>query len=166
MLSLVFLSGTYTDKHSSLCRVGDGSYRRTYMPSSYHIAQELQKYNIPDYRPRQEQCVFESFPFPASGFVEFGGMILFPSAEMRVLSRSCSCCLPAIAVHFGDLSRTMTIQVPAHTPPLIHVHQTGFVQAAAASLWSHLRAKVHQPRQGRVLFFHVKCEMLACSLAT
>lgn len=33
------------------------SYRRTYMPSSYHIAQELQKYNIPDYRPRQEQCV-------------------------------------------------------------------------------------------------------------
>lgn len=27
------------------------------MPSSYHIAQELQKYNIPDYRPRQEQCV-------------------------------------------------------------------------------------------------------------
>jgi len=30
-------------------------YRRTYMPASYHIAQELQKYNIPDYRPRQEQ---------------------------------------------------------------------------------------------------------------
>ncbi|KAJ7714933.1 hypothetical protein B0H14DRAFT_3522854 [Mycena olivaceomarginata] len=26
-------------------------YRRTYMPASYHIAQELQKYNIPDYRP-------------------------------------------------------------------------------------------------------------------
>ncbi|CCO31751.1 phospholipid-translocating ATPase [Rhizoctonia solani AG-1 IB] len=30
-------------------------YRRTYKPASYHIAQELQKYNIPDYRPRQEQ---------------------------------------------------------------------------------------------------------------
>ncbi|KAI5117211.1 hypothetical protein M0805_003499 [Coniferiporia weirii] len=30
-------------------------YRRTYIPASYHIAQELQKYNIPDYRPRQEQ---------------------------------------------------------------------------------------------------------------
>ncbi|KAF9228273.1 phospholipid-translocating P-type ATPase [Gyrodon lividus] len=30
-------------------------YRRTYTPLSYHIAQELQKYNIPDYRPRQEQ---------------------------------------------------------------------------------------------------------------
>ncbi|TFK75474.1 calcium transporting ATPase [Pluteus cervinus] len=30
-------------------------YRRTYYPASYHIAQELQKYNIPDYRPRQEQ---------------------------------------------------------------------------------------------------------------
>ncbi|KAG6866213.1 hypothetical protein C0991_007238 [Blastosporella zonata] len=30
-------------------------YRRTYQPLSYHIAQELQKYNIPDYRPRQEQ---------------------------------------------------------------------------------------------------------------
>ncbi|KAH8109002.1 calcium transporting ATPase [Phellopilus nigrolimitatus] len=30
-------------------------YHRTYMPASYHIAQELQKYNIPDYRPRQEQ---------------------------------------------------------------------------------------------------------------
>jgi phospholipid-transporting ATPase len=33
------------------------SYRRTYIPASYHIAQELQKYNIPDYRPRQEQYV-------------------------------------------------------------------------------------------------------------
>jgi len=30
-------------------------YRRTYRPLPYHIAQELQKYNIPDYRPRQEQ---------------------------------------------------------------------------------------------------------------
>ena len=34
------------------------SYRRTYKPASYHIAQELQKYNIPDYRPRQEQYVY------------------------------------------------------------------------------------------------------------
>src|ERR1700734_1006089 len=33
------------------------SYRRTYRPAPYHIAQELQKYNIPDYRPRQEQYV-------------------------------------------------------------------------------------------------------------
>ena len=33
------------------------SYKRTYMPASYHIAQEIQKYNIPDYRPRQEQYV-------------------------------------------------------------------------------------------------------------
>ena len=31
------------------------SYRRTYRPESYHIAQEIQKYNIPDYRPRQTQ---------------------------------------------------------------------------------------------------------------
>ncbi|KAF9240395.1 Ca-transporting ATPase [Melanogaster broomeanus] len=30
-------------------------YRRTYKPLPYHIAQEVQKYNIPDYRPRQEQ---------------------------------------------------------------------------------------------------------------
>ncbi|KAH0831015.1 Ca-transporting ATPase [Lanmaoa asiatica] len=30
-------------------------YRRTYHPQPYHIAQEVQKYNIPDYRPRQEQ---------------------------------------------------------------------------------------------------------------
>ncbi|KAG2756078.1 hypothetical protein P692DRAFT_201800723, partial [Suillus brevipes Sb2] len=30
-------------------------YRRTCIPLPYHIAQELQKYNIPDYRPRQEQ---------------------------------------------------------------------------------------------------------------
>ncbi|CAK5281819.1 unnamed protein product [Mycena citricolor] len=30
-------------------------WARTYSPASYHIAQELQKYNIPDYRPRQEQ---------------------------------------------------------------------------------------------------------------
>lgn len=31
------------------------SYQRTYWPQPYHIAQEIQKYNIPDYRPRQEQ---------------------------------------------------------------------------------------------------------------
>ncbi|KAI8919781.1 hypothetical protein BC831DRAFT_479981 [Entophlyctis helioformis] len=29
-------------------------YKRTYDPRSYHIAQEIQKYNIPDYRPRTE----------------------------------------------------------------------------------------------------------------
>lgn len=39
----------------SLCLIIIFSYGRTYRPSSYHIAQELQKYNIPDYRPRQEQ---------------------------------------------------------------------------------------------------------------
>ena len=37
------------------------SYRRTYRPLPYHIAQELQKYNIPDYRPRQEQYVAMAF---------------------------------------------------------------------------------------------------------
>ena len=30
-------------------------YRRTYRPLPYHVAQELQKYHIPDYRPRQAQ---------------------------------------------------------------------------------------------------------------
>lgn len=30
------------------------SIKRNYYPRSYHIAQEIQKYNIPDYRPRQE----------------------------------------------------------------------------------------------------------------
>ncbi|TPX31714.1 hypothetical protein SmJEL517_g05015 [Synchytrium microbalum] len=29
-------------------------YKRTYIPESYHIVQEIQKYNIPDYRPRME----------------------------------------------------------------------------------------------------------------
>ncbi|KIJ11589.1 hypothetical protein PAXINDRAFT_157254 [Paxillus involutus ATCC 200175] len=51
------------NQNSILLAIGDGAndvsrvwnYRRTYMPRSYHIAQELQKYNIPDYRPRQEQ---------------------------------------------------------------------------------------------------------------
>jgi phospholipid-transporting ATPase len=28
--------------------------KRNYYPKSYHIAQEIQKFNIPDYRPRQE----------------------------------------------------------------------------------------------------------------
>jgi hypothetical protein len=36
------------------------SYRRTYLPASYHIAQEVQKYNIPDYRPRQTQYVISN----------------------------------------------------------------------------------------------------------
>lgn len=31
------------------------SYRRTYHPRSYHIVQEIQKFNLSDYRPRQEQ---------------------------------------------------------------------------------------------------------------
>lgn len=35
------------------------------MPASYHIAQELQKYNIPDYRPRQEQYV----PFRLTSYI-------------------------------------------------------------------------------------------------
>nr|KAJ3420256.1 hypothetical protein HK105_005907 [Polyrhizophydium stewartii] len=30
-------------------------YKRTYAPQAYHIAQEIQKYNIPDYRPRMER---------------------------------------------------------------------------------------------------------------
>ena len=33
------------------------------MPESYHIAQEIQKYNIPDYRPRQEQYVSYHYTF-------------------------------------------------------------------------------------------------------
>jgi phospholipid-transporting ATPase len=28
--------------------------KRTYLPQPYHIVQEVQKFNIPDYRPRQE----------------------------------------------------------------------------------------------------------------
>ncbi|WVR06936.1 hypothetical protein IAU60_003972 [Kwoniella sp. DSM 27419] len=30
-------------------------YSRTYYPSSYHVVQEIQKFNLSDYRPRQEQ---------------------------------------------------------------------------------------------------------------
>jgi phospholipid-transporting ATPase len=30
------------------------SYQRTYRPKDYHIVQEIQRYNIPDYRPRME----------------------------------------------------------------------------------------------------------------
>jgi len=60
-LSLVTLSGSSTCfclwDFPSVNLLPHPSYRRTYRPSSYHIAQELQKYNIPDYRPRQEQYV-------------------------------------------------------------------------------------------------------------
>lgn len=34
---------------------GLSSYRRTYYPAPYHIVQEIQKFNLSDYRPRQEQ---------------------------------------------------------------------------------------------------------------
>lgn len=34
------------------------------MPETYHIAQEIQKYNIPDYRPRQEQYAAPHLLFP------------------------------------------------------------------------------------------------------
>lgn len=45
------------------------SYQRTYKPASYHIAQEIQKYNIPDYRPRQTQyALVNSRPFNHSFF--------------------------------------------------------------------------------------------------
>lgn len=30
------------------------SYKRTVTPQDYHIIQEIQKFNIPDYRPRSE----------------------------------------------------------------------------------------------------------------
>jgi phospholipid-transporting ATPase len=30
-------------------------YVRTYRPGDYHIVQEIQKFNLSDYRPRQEQ---------------------------------------------------------------------------------------------------------------
>jgi phospholipid-transporting ATPase len=32
----------------------NSSYKRTFTPKPYHIVQEIQKFNIPDYRPRQE----------------------------------------------------------------------------------------------------------------
>ncbi|VVT49577.1 uncharacterized protein SAPINGB_P002338 [Magnusiomyces paraingens] len=41
-----------------MCLIRDFSwkyYRRMYRPSSYHYVQEIQKYNIQDYRPRMEQ---------------------------------------------------------------------------------------------------------------
>lgn len=38
------------------------SYTRTTNPQSYHIVQEIQKFNLSDYRPREEQFV----PFPLS----------------------------------------------------------------------------------------------------
>ena len=47
--------------HPAFRHINYFSYRRTYRPASYHIAQELQKYNIPDYRPRQEQYVLHVF---------------------------------------------------------------------------------------------------------
>lgn len=56
------------------------SYRRTYMPSSYHIAQELQKYNIPDYRPRQEQCV-------SSSHLSYRQRILTPSRFQKAIKK-------------------------------------------------------------------------------
>eukprot|EP00842_Homolaphlyctis_polyrhiza_P002796 jgi/Hompol1/3517/HPOL_006581-RA len=35
--------------------IATNSYQRTYSPRTYHIIQEIQKYNIPDYRPRMER---------------------------------------------------------------------------------------------------------------
>jgi phospholipid-transporting ATPase len=32
----------------------NNSYKRTYDSKAYHIIQEIQKYNIPDYQPRME----------------------------------------------------------------------------------------------------------------
>ena len=61
------------------------SYRRTYKPASYHIAQELQKYNIPDYRPRQEQYVYrESIPRSYAN-------VIAPAGSKRP-SRKCVLC--------------------------------------------------------------------------
>jgi hypothetical protein len=61
------------------------SYRRTYKPASYHIAQELQKYNIPDYRPRQEQYVYrKSIP-------KLNANVIAPVGSRRP-SRKCVLC--------------------------------------------------------------------------
>lgn len=55
---LEIVRNEFTSRYLAVLMQGSYSYRRTYRPLSYHIAQELQKYNIPDYRPRQEQYVF------------------------------------------------------------------------------------------------------------
>jgi len=61
------------------------SYRRTYMPASYHIAQELQKYNIPDYRPRQEQYVY------LEPILTMHAHVMIPKGSKK-LSRKCVLC--------------------------------------------------------------------------
>jgi phospholipid-transporting ATPase len=50
-LSFYMVSGLSAD----IC-----SYKRTYQPAPYHIVQEIQKFNLSDYRPRQEQYVFST----------------------------------------------------------------------------------------------------------
>ena len=72
------------------------SYRRTYMPASYHIAQELQKYNIPDYRPRQEQYVHGDQMLTLCVYVIF-------SVGSKRLLRKCVLCRGCDAIA-GSLS--------------------------------------------------------------
>lgn len=66
------------------------------MPASYHIAQEIQKYNIPDYRPRQEQyaLVFH-YRFNVNCSPS-------PPTDSKRLSRRyarCSVCDETVALH-------------------------------------------------------------------
>ena len=73
------------------------------MPASYHIAQEIQKYNIPDYRPRQTQYVicilvmivlkglilsFVGFKMPSRKFAPSSGcdeIVALHLARLRIL---------------------------------------------------------------------------------
>lgn len=49
-----------------LCLIRDVAWkysRRMYKPQTYHHIQEIQKYNIQDYRPRYVIFIFSSYPF-------------------------------------------------------------------------------------------------------
>lgn len=64
------------------------------MPLSYHIAQELQKYNIPDYRPRQEQYVP---PFSLILRPILTGLVDFKKQSKK--SARCSACVGIAVSH-------------------------------------------------------------------
>lgn len=92
------------------------------MPASYHIAQELQKYNIPDYRPRQEQYVPR---LPARTMRTMTDTLLcIDSRKPSRKSARCRGCAATVALHLVRRKRRESKTKRASSEPTIHQKRT------------------------------------------
>ena len=82
-----------------LCLIRDFAWKyakRMYFPQSYHHVQEIQKYNIQDYRPRY---VFPNFYICSPRFTDFA-TVWSNSKKPSEKSDKCSVCANSVGMRF------------------------------------------------------------------